>query len=103
MCFWFTHPSDFFPSEIAEVLREQKAVCPYPEGAAGLVCDLQQVSAALTEWRDACSPASRGHLHSYSDTWITAVHTKPLIALVSNFCISMTVSIYVQSLTETQK
>lgn len=93
----------FFPSKIAEVLRAQKFVCPYTEGAAGLICDLQQVSAALTERRDGCSSASHGHLLSYSDSWITAVQTKPLIRLVSNFCICITTNRHDQSLSESQK
>lgn len=84
------HPSNFFPSKIAEVVREHKCVCSHTEGAAGLICDLQQATAAMTEQRNECSSDDHEHLHCYSDPWITAFQRKPLSSLVSNFCIYIT-------------
>lgn len=100
LCHWAIHSSNFFPSKTDQVLTKQRLVCQYTEGAAGFLRDLQQLSAALTEWKNRSSSASHEHRCSYSITWISAVQTKPnpwsLWSL--NFCICVTVNIHVHRL-----
>lgn len=41
LCHRAIHSSNFFPSKIAQVLTEQRLVCPYTKGAAGFLRELQ--------------------------------------------------------------